>query len=516
MNIHSRNSMNCEKGDSSTNDRKHTEVYYKNVEMNKKRDMHKYTAEKLSMSSRNESRKGNEYKKGHGHMFSVKKYLKADTCVSRKSAEMQNAQGDKEPSRYIELVKRGRGEKDNEKHNVHNSEEHVNGWVNAEHFYETSGQADKRSPKGKTMKGKKMNGGNHNHVEHYYIMSSTDPVLSSNDSVEDMYEKNYTYFTKNEAILSKMPVVSSESKKCFSSAENINKNNILLQSKCLKREQIEVTTKCYENKMVNSKRRCDKNALIGDSHKRKRKRDAFLCMSNGVNWKNAERHTDEKKNVINFNPLVYIARSNDYHDVGYNRNGAVANYNKSDSHNCRNAPNDRNGESLYDPFGSLPWKNTNLLEKATKEKRDLCHVDKYSQEYENYLRHIFLMGKPYLNEKFKKTVKNNYLSFRRRKAKNCKNGYIYPDSFYFKHVAHRDAIYDMHCYTKVKNVRCGNYTNNIVRHSPQKSGVHYRRKNSTRKNKHICEKNIFEKVLKNLKLLGYALFFCFFISSQKK
>ncbi|CRH00682.1 hypothetical protein PRELSG_1102900 [Plasmodium relictum] len=329
------------------------------------------------------------------------------------------------------------------------------------------------------LKENKFNNQNYNNIEHYNIMSSTDPSLSSNNSITKMYETNYDYFTKIKDIKNELSCVPNSEINLITNY-NTNKNNVSLKHIYLSNRNIKITGKSNENISVNLKKMNEKKILKDNENLHKYK-DSSSYKSRYTYLNQTKGKIPTKKNEINFNP-----------------------------HTCNN----RNIQINYDPTNKLFNKNITFFKNFSKMNNEETHKIKYMSKYKNYLKNSYNINNPYVKEKCMKK-RNNCIFFRRYNSKNFKYTKSYYSPFIVQNLKKNQNIFnDIINYPYNKNTKYKNLSNNFTDYRPRKSkGSH---KKITCKNKYIYAKNLFSKLMKKLRLLGYALFFCFFISNKTK
>ncbi|SBT72029.1 conserved Plasmodium protein, unknown function [Plasmodium malariae] len=468
-----------------------------------------------------QQQKEKEDEKEQANNLLVKNVFIGKNGTNYKSINVEKMRRENELENCIELIKRedeDTKEVENKKYQIQNNttcyvkeikdnEENDN----RDNLYETISQT-----KSKSLKKQNINGSElverYNHIEHYNIMSSTETVVSSNETIEDMYETNYYYFTQSNATRNGTSIVSSDSQKIFDSNLIIHKNDINLNCK-----DIKIISKSHEkNVLLNSKQGAQQNKLNDDVSRCKCKCNTLMFMSNNAYTKDSKNMVPKHKNVMNFNPLVYITNSKTHHpNITNNCNDAFCSYNNT-SHSYDNISNDYNTGLHYNPICVSPNRYINCLNIVNKTKSELYYIKKYTPEYGHYGRTAYLTNKLYLKGKFKKkSHNNNFFPFKRYNQINYKNRKFSPNSFLFKKLRHHNKIDHIDSYTKIENRKYRNFLNNLIMFRPRKNRT-YERKNSICKSKSSRKKSLFINLLKKLKLVGYALFFCFFMSNQNK
>ncbi|CRG95903.1 hypothetical protein PGAL8A_00311600 [Plasmodium gallinaceum] len=338
---------------------------------------------------------------------------------------------------------------------------------------------NRKSSSEENLKDSKNNIQNYNNIEHYNIMSSTDPSLSSNNSITEMYETNYNYFTNFKGEMSELPISSYNLKIKSIPNHNINKYNNLLKNIYLNNKDIK-TKKLYENISVNLKKK-NENKIKKEYSNLQKYKDTLLYKSRYIYLKQIKSKNSLKKNGTNFN---------------------------------LNTHNNRNIQIKYEPINKLINKNILFLGSFNKMKNRTPHKIKYISKYKNHFKKVHHINESYLNGKFKKK-RNNCIFLDQHNSKNIKSIKNYYIPFILQNIRKNQSILnDIINYSYIKNMKDENLLNNSIDYRPKKSKGIYRR--ITCKNKCVYTKNAFTNLMEKLKLLGYALFFCFFFTNKTK
>ncbi|CAD2087902.1 conserved Plasmodium protein, unknown function [Plasmodium vinckei brucechwatti] len=399
---------------------------------------------------------------------------------------------------------------------------------------------------------------NNENIEHYDIMSSNDTILSSDTSLENMYEMNYNHFPYNKNSVENLDSSPSNSRKKFISKNGTkikktdNRRNVrsltssrnvrgltssrsnsfgccnkFLLNNVLKSEEKSNSDSTYQKvKLLSGKKMKNRNNYYSDKDHKKCKRIPFVCKFVNCNIKNEKIQINSNTNIIDFNPLTYIA--NKYMENNYGN--IVRNY---EDHPKNYTPYSYNMSSkfIYDNKN----KNSEQANKKpyllntfpTKSEKFYSMQNNMMMEYSNNLKERNAMNR--LNVKKEKDMKkkiniiptrtNDYINdmsnsnittfIKYGPTKYITNPYLYKDTELSNEIC--DIKNNFQLKKEYKN-----YLNNLICYIPKHNkNIFYKKKKNFKKNK-VYKKNIFEDIFKKIKLLSYAIFFCFFISSKNR
>ncbi|CXI17185.1 conserved Plasmodium protein, unknown function [Plasmodium berghei] len=479
-----------------------------------------------------------------------KKYLRMNMQVKKESLEKI------EPIGYIELVKKKNDENIfckqpyNDINYNENKKKGINKYVLFENFKE------KKNRQGKRNRSPILLEKNHNeNIEHYDIMSNSDTILSSDSSLENMYEMSYNYFTYNKnnvenlalnsrgkfisKILSKKRNEikknnSDKKKKCFmnnrsNSFEGCNK---FLLNNVLKNEEKNSSDSTYKKiKLLTGNKMKNCNIFNVDKNLKKCKLAPFVCKLINCNIQNEEIQITPNTNIIDFNPLTYISNQymeNSYRYIVGNDENNQKNYTPCSYNMCNefiyNIKNKISGQTNTEPYlyDAVPTKDeefyfiknnmmmkysNNLKEENVmnrlniKEKKDMKKKKKYIPSYTN----------SYINN----GNNSNIITFIKYDPKKYINKKYITKPYLYKDIKLSNETSDIKNNFQLKK-EYKNYLNNLICYTPKHNkNVFYKKKKNFKKNK-IYKKNVFENIFRKIKLLSYAIFFCFFISSKNR
>ncbi|CAD2087935.1 conserved Plasmodium protein, unknown function [Plasmodium vinckei lentum] len=394
---------------------------------------------------------------------------------------------------------------------------------------------------------------NNENIEHYDIMSSSDTILSSDSSLENMYEMNYNHFSYNKNSVENLGNSPSNSRIKFISKDGsqkaikIKKNNTsrnirgltsfrsnsfgccnkFLLNRVLKSEEKDNSDSTYQKvKLLSDKKMKNRNNCYSDKDHKKYKRTPFVCKFVNCNIKNEEIQINSNTNIIDFNPLTYIA--NKYMDNSYGY--VIRNY---EDHQKNYTPYSYNmsKEFNYDSKNKISeqanTKSYLLNTFPTKNEKFYCMQNNMMMEYSNNLKERNVMNRLNIKEEKDMKKKKNIIPTRTNDYINdISNSNITTFIKYgpTRYITNPDLYED----TELSNETCDiknnfqlkkeykNYLNNLICYIPKHNkNIFYKKKKNFKKNK-VYKKNIFEDIFKKIKLLSYAIFFCFFISSKNR
>ncbi|VEV55469.1 conserved Plasmodium protein, unknown function [Plasmodium vinckei vinckei] len=385
-------------------------------------------------------------------------------------------------------------------------------------------------------------------IEHYDIMSSSDTILSSDSSLENMYEKNYNHFMHNKNSVDNLDNSPSNSRNKFPSkngtkkAIKINKSNngqnirnfTSIRSKscgcCNKfllssEEKNNSDSTCQKVRFLAGKKMKNRNNCYPDKDHKKCKQIPFVCKFVNCNIKNEEIQINSNTNIIDFNPLTYIA--NQYMENSYDY--VVRNY---EGHQKNYTPYSYNmsSELIYDSKNKIyKQANTNsyLLNRfPTKNEKFDCIKNNRMMEYSNNLKNRNIMNRLNIKEKKDMKKKINMIPTRTNDyINNISNSNITTFIKYGpkKYITNLDLYKDTELNNERHDIKNNfqlkneykNYLNNLICYIPKHNKNIFYKKKNFKKNK-VYKKSLFEDIFKKIKLLSYAIFFCFFISSKNR
>ncbi|ANQ06498.1 Uncharacterized protein PCOAH_00007340 [Plasmodium coatneyi] len=352
-----------------------------------------------------------------------------------------------------------------------------------------------------------------NDTEHYNIMSSTETVVSSNDSIEDMYETNYKYFAVRKYSLSEDSPGSASDWQHNLKLDRIrrNQNDVFQEDR-----RFVMPPKAY------GKRRTEENALTNDAKEEKQKKDDHVVyMPNHIYLERSNGKVLEKSSISNFNPLVHVSSMHYY-------------YNPCGGQNCKDnqfsyaCPYDiQNGSFRYvcHPF-CQPHDSRCLHagDPVSPNEGNVYMNKRCSLEFDNYLKGMYFTNRSYMEAELRKRCSHYFRPLRRpfrevgsnrgavasgglpRKRESGSSGRFSVDPV--DQLNRRDHPQGANHQNRSHNLRMGHKC---------KGEEYHQRKIAEQENSTCPRKNnLFSQLIKNLKLLGYALFFCFFISNENK
>ncbi|CAA9990143.1 conserved Plasmodium protein, unknown function [Plasmodium knowlesi strain H] len=359
-----------------------------------------------------------------------------------------------------------------------------------------------------------------NDTEHYNIMSSTETVVSSNDSVEDMYEKNYKYFAVRKYSLSEDSPGSASDWRHNLKLDRIrcNQNDVFQED----RRIVSLPKPYRRSEPLNGKGLTEENALTNDAKEEKRKQnDHAVYLPNRVYPGRSNEEVLEKNSVSDFNPLVHVSTMHYY----YNPCGKQ---NCRDNHFSFDNPYDiQNGSFRYVCHPFCQPHVTRCLhpgDRIGQNEGNSYMNKKCSLEFDNYLKDMYFTNRSYMEAELRKKCSHYFLPLRRpfleggskrgtvasgsllRKRESCSSGRLGDD-----------LVDPLKGRTHPHGAKHENNSHNISIGHKCKEEKYHRRKYADQENAPCPRKNnLFSQLIKNLKLLGYALFFCFFISNENK
>ncbi|VWU48764.1 conserved protein, unknown function [Hepatocystis sp. ex Piliocolobus tephrosceles] len=363
---------------------------------------------------------------------------------------------------------------------------------------------------------------NSDKIEHYNIMSSTENVMSSSNSITEMYESNYNLFVVNNS--DNMSEISTPS---FNSQENLplsycsNKQKKMLVKN---NKKIKNCVRHCENELLNPITKNKKSNILDNciSLKESKKKESFFPYY--INYNNFEKRENKKcteKKIMNFNPLTYITNTNnnpnmnnfyyDYYDNLKKYNNFFYNYNY-----CNNC----NAELQNNSFTTSHNTYARQLKEYNKMENELHDLKShYSLECEKLFKKTFLTKQSCnLKTNVKKQFNNNYNFpvFTKCKSKKHEGSKKMNTNFFILKRKKNNMLYDIDNFYKFKNVKFDKCLNNNVQYKPYKNVMYCKKINSTSKGKYLVKKGKFMRLVKNLKLLGYVLLLGFFFSKTDK
>ncbi|SCM19723.1 conserved Plasmodium protein, unknown function [Plasmodium chabaudi chabaudi] len=381
---------------------------------------------------------------------------------------------------------------------------------------------------------------NNENIEHYDIMSSSDTILSSDSSLENMYEMNYNNFIYNKNRLENWDNSPSNSRKKirskngFKNAIEIKKNddgrnmrsftsrrsssfgccNKFFLNSVLKGERKNNSDSTHQKvKSLAGQKMKNRNICHTDKDYKKCKLNPFACKFVNCNIKNDEIQVTPSTNIINFNPLTYIANrymENNYGYIvrnyeGHQKNYTPCSYNMSSEfiYDTKNKIFEKANTKSYYVKNNMMVKHSNHL----KERNIMNGLNiKVEKDMKKKINSIPNNTNSYINS----NNNSNIINF----IKYCPKKYITNPGLY-KETELSNERRDIKNNFQLKK-EYKNYLNNLVCYIPKHNkNIFYKKKKNFKKNK-VYKKNIFEDIFKKIKLLSYAIFFCFFISSKNR
>ncbi|KJP86634.1 hypothetical protein AK88_03738 [Plasmodium fragile] len=375
----------------------------------------------------------------------------------------------------------------------------------------------------------------HNDTEHYNIMSSTETVASSNDSIADMYETNYKYFSVRKSSLSEDSLGSASDGQHNLKLDKIkrSKNGIFEEDRRILR-----LPKLYRTcEPLNGKTRTEENALSKDAKEEKHKRDDHVVyLPNRVYLQRSNGKVVEKNSISNFNPLVHVSNMNYYCNPCAKQNG-------KDNHFTYDCTYDnQNGSLRYRCHPSCEQHDSKCLHEGDRFKQNEGNFymnKKCSLEFDNYLKGMYFTKRSYMEAELRKKCSHYFLPLRRpfrddgssgrpvasggllRKRESGSSGRFSDESsgnFIFGLSADPvDPGERLNDGTHPHGEKHQNGSHNLRKGHKCNGDEYHPGKNADHESP-SCPKrnNLFSQLLKNLKLLGYAIFFCFFMSNGNK
>ncbi|GAW82837.1 hypothetical protein PGO_131090 [Plasmodium gonderi] len=459
----------------------------------------------------------------------------AETYFKSKNKNIKNVQRHYVSKEYTELVKNVPVQKElrSEKYNIYNDYPNCEKkYKKQKKIYQKVNEADTQLAAEPNVNEKKSWERQSNWIEHYNLMSGTDTGLSSNGSIADMYETNYDYFSKRKCSMSEISLESSHSRQKLKLDSIRNNQNDDFE----KDKKVYMLPKVYGIRPFNVERFRNGNILTNHPNSNKNKKLQMKYMSNGVYQEGSNSNIPITNSVMNFNPLVCVNSRNSYY-TSFNR------YNCNENQHSYNRSNNSGNYSFhYDhPPCEFHDKCFHTADKVNKNSHYLYSTNKSILKYQNYLKDVCLSNKHYMEEELRKKCCHYFLPLRRPYyQENYQSGNDDPRFIARKRVTHRRGTHnsDVNSYDDYiahsKSVSNGDSPeqDNIRTHQNgvkyktcsynlkkrrSKGNEYYRRKNTLNNGTlYLSKKKKFSQLLKNLKLLGYALFFCFFISNQNK
>ncbi|EAA19349.1 hypothetical protein [Plasmodium yoelii yoelii] len=283
---------------------------------------------------------------------------------------------------------------------------------------------------------------------------------------------------------------------------------------------------CKKVKLLTGNKMKNCNIFNVDKDLKKCKLGPIVCKLINCDIKNEEIQINPNKNIIDFNPLKYI--SNQYMENSYKyivRNDE--NYQKNYIPCCYNMCN----EFIYKIKNKISGKSNresylyNIV--PTKDEEIYLIKNNMIMKYNNNLKEENVMNRLNIKEKKDMNKKKNIIpSNTNSYINNSNNSNVItfikydPKKYTTKPYLYKDIKLNSET-NGIKNnfqlkKECKNYLNNLICYTPKHNkNIFYKKKKNFKKNK-TYKKNIFENILKKVKLLSYAIFFCFFISSKNR
>ncbi|GAB68316.1 hypothetical protein PCYB_131910 [Plasmodium cynomolgi strain B] len=164
-----------------------------------------------------------------------------------------------------------------------------------------------------------------NDTEHYNIMSSTETVMSSNDSVADMYETNYKFFAVRKSSLSEESPGSASDWQHNLKLDRIrsNQNDVFQEDRRIVRlpkpyrrsGPLNGKRRIEENALTEKRALAEKHALTEDAKEEKHKKDGHVVyVPNHAYLERSNGKVLEKNSISNFNPLVHVSTMHYYYN----------------------------------------------------------------------------------------------------------------------------------------------------------------------------------------------------------
>ncbi|EUD66531.1 hypothetical protein C922_03165 [Plasmodium inui San Antonio 1] len=386
-----------------------------------------------------------------------------------------------------------------------------------------------------------------NDTEHYKIMSSTETVLSSNDSVTDMYEKNYKYFAVRKSSLSEeSPVAASEwqhNLKLDSIRSNQNDvNDAFRENRRIVRlpkthrmsEPLNGNKHTEENASTEKHPLAERNALTEDAKEEKHKKDnPVVYMPNHVYLERSNVVVPEKNSISNFNPLVHVSNIHYYYNPCERQNC-------NDNHFSYDCP--YNGRNRSFRYGCHPFcephdgKCLHAADHVSPNKDNFYMNKKYSLEIDNYMKGMYFTNRSYIEKELRKKWSHYFRPLKRPfRGEGSNRGAIASDGLLRKRESGSsgglgsgmsgefsfglsvDPVDRLNGQSHAQWAEHQTRSHTLRKGRKCKGEEYHRRKNADHEGPSCpSKKNLFSQFLKNLKLLGYALFFCFFMSNENK
>ncbi|KMZ90837.1 hypothetical protein PVMG_04026 [Plasmodium vivax Mauritania I] len=329
-----------------------------------------------------------------------------------------------------------------------------------------------------------------NDTEHYNIMSSTDTLLSSDDSVADMYETNYKYFLVRKFSLS---------------------------------EESPGSASDWQDNLKLDRPRSHQNGVFQEDRRIVRLPKPY-GRSEPRNGKVLEKNT-----ISNFNPLAHISTKHHYYNP-------CARHNCNGNHFSYDYPCGVQNGSLR--YGCHPFcephdgKYLHAADGVSQNEGNFYMNKKCTLKFDNYLKGMYFTNRSYMEAELRKKCSHYFLPLRRpfrAEGSNTgaassggpppKRGSVSSGSsgssgeFSANPV---DPVDRLNGRTHPHGEKHQTRSHNLRKGRKCKGDEYHRRKNANHESTCPSKKNLFSQLLKNLKLLGYALFFCFFISNENK